>query len=220
MLLHTLIGGDGDGVRASYYVRTGYISTRRYSLEEITSNDLLPNVIHELIIKLEDGRRSIEVLFSRKGVVSRIMGGVFDEQWEAEAQKAVSAFLAENRARFLVPLLSPVVFILCGAFYMMYAMASGLRGVSSRELFFYAAYITVSFICAVLFFMHRRGVYFPHAKIAIRDTADSGDSGNKILLINWLSLIIQLISLIANHFFHSARLTEKPQQLPTYPTAT
>jgi hypothetical protein len=221
LLLRKLMGGSRGGrLRASYYVRTAYARVRQRSLNQILSDGLLPDVIHELAIRLEDDRRSIEMLFSRRGVVCRVMGGASDELWEAETQRAISAFLAEKRARFLVPLLSPVVFLPGGAaFYMMYTMTFGSNELNSWALLFYTAYIFVSFSSAALFFLHRQGILFPHARIAIRDLADRADSGNKALLINFLSLIIQLIRLLAGYHLAGARLTRKLWwQLPAYGT--
>lgn len=210
LLLHKLMEEDLDGpLRASYYIRVAYTYGRGDSLDEIMSNELLPNVIHELTIRLEDSRRSIEVSFSRRGVVSRIMGGNFDEFWEAEAQKTVSAFMSEKRAKFLGLLFAPVIFLFCGAFYMTYAMAFGQNGLNIWTLLFYTAYIFASFFSSVLFLLHQRGILFPHAKITIRDPADAADSGNKVSITGVLSLIIQVIRLTADYFFPGARLTSK-----------
>src|SRR3712207_552688 len=146
LLLHKLMREGRDGpLRAFYYAGTSYTSERKDSLDKILSDELLPDVIYELIIRLEDDRRSMEVLFSRKGVVSRIMGGAFDESWEAEAQKAVSAFLAEKRAKFLTPLFALVALLLGSSFYLMYLMAIGPNALTAWTTFFYVAYILVSF---------------------------------------------------------------------------
>lgn len=206
LLLHKLMGGDVDGpLSVSYYVRTAYTSEPAGSLDEVLSNELLPDVVYELTIRLEDNRRSLEVVFSRRGVVCRAIGGAFDESWEAEAQKAVSAFLAGKRAKFLAPLFAPVIFLLGGAFYVMYAMAVEPNGLDIWRLLFYAAYSLTGFSSGVLFWLHQRGILFPHAKIAIRDTAGGADSGNKGSLIGVLSLFIQLISLVADYFFRRPR---------------
>jgi hypothetical protein len=210
ILLHKLMERDLDGcLRASYFVRTAYADVSGNSLDEIMSNELLPDVIYELTIKLEDSRRSIEVLFSRKGVVSRIMGGALDEFWEAEAQKAVSAMLFEKRATFLRLLFAPVIFILCGALYLMYAMAYESNGLNNWTLLFYMTYIGTSFSSGMLFLLHQHGVLFPHAKIALRDSTSSMNSGNKISMISILGLIIQVIRYAADYFFSCARLFHK-----------
>jgi hypothetical protein len=201
LLLHKLMGEGLDGpLRASYYARAAYTSEPADSLDKILSNELLPDVIYELSIRLEDNRRSIEVSFSRKGVVTRVMGGAFDEFWEAESQKAVSAFLAEKRAKFLIMMLALVLLLLGGSFYLMYVMAFEPNGLNAWMKLFYTAYISVSFSSSILFWMHQRGVLFPHAKIAIRDRADGAGSSNKALVPSVLSLIIQVIRLIADYF--------------------
>jgi hypothetical protein len=209
-LLHKLMKRGLDGrLRASYFVRTAYTEVTRNSLDKILSNELLPDVIYELTIRLEDNRRSIEVLFSRKGVVSRVMGGAFDEFWEAETQKAMSALLSEKKAKFLRPLFAPVIILLCGAFYLMYMMAFESNGLSMWTLLFYLSYIAVSFSSGVLFFLHQHGVFFPHARIALRDPASSDGSGNKISLISLLSLILQVIRSVTDYFFPRASLVRK-----------
>jgi hypothetical protein len=201
-------GLDGR-LRASYFVRTAYTEVTRNSLDKLLSNELLPDVIYELTIRLEDNRRSIEVLFSRKGVVSRVMGGAFDEGWEAETQKAMSALLAEKKAKFLRPLFAPVIILLCGAFYLMYTMAFASNGLSMWTLLFYLSYITTSFSSGLLFFLHQQGIYFPHAKIALREPASSDDSGNKMSIISLLSLIVQVIRFVTDYFFPHASLFRK-----------
>jgi hypothetical protein len=207
MLLHKLMGEGRDGpLTASYYAGASYTSERKESLDEILSDELLPDVIYELMIRLEDNCRSMEVLFSRRGVVSRVMGGAFDEFWEAEAQKAVSAFLAEKRAKFLTPLFALVALLLGSSFYLMYLMAIGPNALTAWTTFFYAVYILVSFGSAGLFWMHRRGVFFPHAKIAIRDAADGDSSVNIGSITGILSLIIQVVRLIADYFIIGVRM--------------
>ncbi len=209
-LLHKLMKRGLDGrLRASYFVRTAYTEVTRNSLDKLLSNELLPDVIYELTIRLEDNRRSIEVLFSRKGVVSRVMGGAFDEGWEAETQKAMSALLAEKKAKFLRPLFAPVIILLCGAFYLMYTMAFASNGLSMWTLLFYLSYITTSFSSGLLFFLHQQGIYFPHAKIALREPASSDDSGNKMSIISLLSLIVQVIRFVTDYFFPHASLFRK-----------
>jgi hypothetical protein len=206
LLLHKLMEEGRDGpLRASYYARASYTSERKDSLDEILSDESLPDVIYELIIRLEDGRRSMEVVFSRRGVVSRVMGGAFDEWWEAEAQKAISAFLAEKRAKFLAPLFALVVLLLGGSFYLMYLMAFGPNALNFWTKFFYVTYISISFVSVALFWMHQRGVFFPHAKIAIRDAAGGDGSINIGSITGVLSLIIQVVRFIADYFILGAR---------------
>lgn len=206
LLLHKLIGGDVDGpLTVSYYVRADYTSEPARSLDEVLSNELLPDVVYELIVRLEDNRRSIEVVFSRRGVVCRIIGGAFDESWEAEAQKAVSAFLAGKRAKFLAPLFAPVIFLLGGAFYVMYGMAVGPNGADTWTQLFYGAYSVTGFSSGVLFWLHQRGTFFPHAKIAIRDSAEDAGSGNNASLTGVLSLTVEVVHLIADYFSRRAR---------------
>lgn len=207
LLLHKLILEGQDGpLRTSYYAGASYTSDRKDSLDKILSNELLPDVIYELMIRLEDNRRSMEVLFSRRGVVSRVMGGAFDESWEAESQKVISAFLAEKRAKFLAPLFALVILLLGGSFYMMYLMAFGSNALNFSTKFFYLTYISISFVSVVLFWMHQRGVFFPHAKIAIRDVAGGDGSRNIGAITGVLSLVIQVIRLIADYFTCGARL--------------
>lgn len=206
LLLHKLMEEGRDGpLRASYYARASYTSERKDSLDEILSDESLPDVIYELIIRLEDGRRSMEVVFSRRGVVSRVMGGAFDEWWEAEAQKAISAFLAEKRAKFLALLFAPVALLLGGSFYLIYLMAFGPNALNFWTTIFYFAYFLISSGSVVLFVMHQRGVRFPHAKIAIRDAAGGDGSSNIGAITGVLGLIIQVIRLIADYFIRGAR---------------
>jgi hypothetical protein len=206
LLLHKLIGEGRDGpLRGSYYAGASYTSERKDSLAEILSDESLPDVIYELIMRVEDGRRSMEVVFSRRGVMSRVMGGAFDEWWEAEAQKAISAFLAEKRAKFLAPLFALVALLLGSSFYLMYLMAFGPNALNFWTKLFYAAYISISFGSVVLFWMHQRGIRFPHAKIAIRDAAGGDGSSNIGAITGVLGLIIQVIRLIADYFIRGAR---------------
>lgn len=206
LLLHKLMEEGRDGpLRASYCAGTSYTSERKDSLDEILSEESLPDVVYELIIRLEDGRRSIEVLFSRRGVVSRLMGGAFEESWEARGQKAVSAFLAEKRAKFLAPLFALVLLLLGGSFYLMYLMAVGPNALDALTKVFYASYISISFVSTALFWMHQRGVLFPHAKIAIRDAAGGDGSSNIGAITGVLGLIIQVVRLIADYFILGSR---------------
>lgn len=206
LLLHKLMSEGQDGpLRASYYAGASYTSDRKDSLDKILSNELLPDVIYELMIRLEDNRRSMEVLFSRRGVVSRVMGGALDEVWEAESQKAISAFLAEKRAKFLTLLFAPVALLLSGSFYLIYLMAFGPNALNFWTTVFYFAYFLISSGSVVLFAMHQRGVRFPHAKIAIRDAAAGDGFRNIGAITGVLSLIIQVIRLIADYFTRGAR---------------
>lgn len=223
LLLHRLMEEGRDGpLKTSYRVKLAYTCVRAESLRKVLSNALLPDVIHELTIRLEDGRRSIEVTFSRRGVVSRVMGGAFDESWEAESQKALSAFLAEMRAKFLTPLFALVALLLGGSSYMIYLMATGPNALSAWTTFFYLAYILVSFTSAVLFWMHQRGVLFPHAKISVREAADGGSPGNDFSIIGLLSLVIQVVRLIADYFIHGPHMfgNMRRQRQPGCGTAT
>lgn len=112
-----------------------------------------------------------------------------------------------------------VLLLLGGSFYLMCLMAFGPNGLNAWTKFFYVAYISVSFASVALFLLHQQGV-FPHAKIAIRDTAGGNASGGSISMTGVLSLIIQIVRLIADYFIQGPRMEGRQHHRPARAAAS
>ena len=200
LLMRNMMEDGLDGrLRTSYVARTPYISVEKEDLIDILTNEMLPSTIYELEIRFEDDRRSIEVILSPTAVKTRVIGGADDEYWEESKHTRLDKFLREKRAKFLIPLLSPVPCLFGGAMYIMYLMVVGSTDIGNRMLAFYGIYIVTCFLSAVVFWLHNTGIGLPHAKIVLRPD-DANPSNRAVLLLNILSLILQLVRIFIDYF--------------------
>jgi hypothetical protein len=188
--------GLTGGLRTSYVADTPYTSVEENDLDKLLADEKLPSMINNLIVRFEDDRRSIELNFSRTGAITKVIGGAFDEFWEGDKQTRLTKFLRTKKAKFLPLLFSFGPLLAVGGIY---TLAGWPSGNSHRPLWFYLAYIATSFIAATLVFLHQKGIFFPHARIRLRED-DSRNSDRVILVISFLSLIAQIVQTIRAFF--------------------
>ena len=183
-------------LRTSFIAKTPYTTVKKKKLKRILNNKKLPPTIYELVIRFEDDRRSIKVNLSRTGAITRVIGGAFDEDWEKDKQTRLSKFMRGRKAKFLSLLFSPIPFLVVGGIYI---QAGWPPGNNHRSVGFYLAYIATSFIAAGLVWLHKKGIFFPHARIVLRQD-DSKNSDGAALVISFLSLVAQILQTVREFF--------------------
>lgn len=206
LLLHKWMDEGLDGeLRTSYVARTPYTSVEKETLRQILEDKQLPGTIHNLEIKFEDGRRSVEVNFSSTAVITRVIGGADDEYWEECRQSQLTKFFREKKAKFLWLILSPVPFLVGGGIYTLAALP---ESINIRTFLFCLAYIATSFITAGLCWLHQKGIGFPHAQIMLRSD-DTKTSNSASTIISTLNLIFQFVKMYLDYFYSVIALPYK-----------